>query len=209
MAQQMQVIRDRSIQKAMAMGYEVNASLPLLDEGISIRAKNEIIDRCLTLFATVAGSYGFAKADAMDWLKQEKLDCGLSPSELLFLTDADNQQVYYQKQVEALNAFAWVLGYVHEMEFDQICANNLITLYPEIKNKDACSEFRTKSNLRSLEELVEKCDLAYCLHWAIKQAELSNRRLPNDIGAYVIIERRRVLEWVLSDHDWQDVSLDT
>lgn len=205
----LKIIRDKSIQNATAMGYELDSSLPLLDQGLSIRGKNEIIDRSLTLFATVAGSYGFAKTDAINWLKQEKLDSVLSPSESVFLTAADNQKTYYQKQVEALNAFAWVLGYVKEMEFDQVCANNLIALYPDIMNKASASEFSVKSNLRSVEEIVEKCDLAYCIHWAITDAQLSNSRLPGNIGAHVIIERRRVLDWILSNQDWEEVSLDT
>ena len=128
---------------------------------------------------------------------------------MVFLTEVDNQEAYYQKQVEALNAFAWVLGYVQEMEFDQVCANNLIALYPDIKNKASASEFRAKSNLRSMEEIVEKCDLAYCLHWAITDAQLANRRSPINIGTHVIIERRRALDWILCDQDWEEVSLDT
>ena len=202
-------IRDKSIQKAKAMGYEVNSSLPLLDDGISIRGNNEIIDRCLALFATVAGSYGFAKPDAIDWLNQEELDSVLSESESLFLKGSDSEKVHYQKQVEALNAFAWMLGYVKEMEFDQVCENNLISLYPDIKNKASSTEFRAKSNIRSLQEIVEKCDLSYCLHWAVTDAGLSNKRLPGDIGTHVIIERRRALEWALSNDEWDEVSLDT
>jgi uncharacterized protein DUF4272 len=205
----LQTVREKSIEKAKALGYEVNLALPLLDEGVSIRKVDEIVDRCLSLLATVAGSYGFEKSDAIDWLKQEEISSALAKSEQSFLEGGDDSKAIFQRQVEGLNAFAWLLGFVKNMEFNQVCENNLISLFPDIKNKSSSSKFRSKAKLISLNKAIEACDLAYCLHWALTEAELSNRRLPGDIEPHVIIERRRALEWVLCCDDWDELSLDT
>ncbi len=66
-----------------------------------------------------------------------------------------------------------------------------------------------KARLRSDDQIVSAADLAYCLHWAIRQSELEGKRPPGKVPPYVVVERRRALEWLLSDEDWDDVPLDT
>lgn len=205
----LQIVRGKSIERAKALGYEVNLALPLLDEGASLRGVDEIVNRCLSLLATVAVSYGFEKRDAISWLQQENILSALAESEQSFLEGQFGNKAFFQHQVEGLNAFAWLLGLVHKMDFNQVCDNNLISLFPDIKNKSSSRKFRQNAKLISLNKVVETCDLAYCLHWALVEIGISNKQLPGDIKPHVIIERRRVLEWVLCSDNWDALSLDT
>ncbi len=202
-------IRQKSLSVAASLGYETNPDLPLLEGVVSVRSIEEVIDRSLALFATVAGSYGFDKKRALAWLEKEGAVCSLADSEKAFLIEEIGEVGSVQSQVEALQAFAWSLGIVKKMEFDQVCDNNLIKLFPDIKNDGSSDGFKSKSRLRDIEDIISACDLAYCLHWAVTQAGLENKTLPNDVAPHVIIERRRALEWLLGKEDWDDISLDT
>lgn len=202
-------IRESSLIKARSLGYETNPDLPLLDEGLTLRSADEVICRSLALFAVVAGSYGFDKASAISWLKKEGAYSYLAESEKCFLVDGEGDSSYIQSQVEGLNAFAWSLGIVKQLEFDQICENNLIKLFPDIKNNGDSSAYRATAKIRDFELLVQACDLGYCLHWATVQAQLDGKNLPGDIGSHVIVERRRALEWMLCKDDWDELNLDT
>jgi hypothetical protein len=133
----------------------------------------------------------------------------LADSEEAFLIEGSGEVGSVQSKVEALQAFAWSLGIVKKMEFDQVCDNNLIKLFPDIKNDGNSDDFKSKSRLRDIKEIIAACDLAYCLHWAVTQAGLENKKLPNDVAPHVIVERRRALEWLLSQDGWDDISLDT
>lgn len=205
----LKAIRDKSIKSALAIGIEVSSALPLLEDVIVIRDKNEILDRCLALFATIACSYGFDKIQAKEWLQKEGLDTSVPISELRFLSGEDKNKFFFQSQVEALNAFAWILGLIDTMDFEQVCDNNLVSLFPDIKNQQSSVAFKAKTNLISIEDIVEKCDLAYCLHWGIKNLKLENEKLPVNICAHVIVERRRAFEWVLSNESWDELGMDT
>ncbi len=82
-------------------------------------------------------------------------------------------------------------------------------MLPNLKQSQSSTDFRKKANPRPLEQIVMACDLAYFLHWAIRQAELSGKQPPANLKPYVIVERRRALEWLLSKEAWDEVPLDT
>lgn len=204
-----QKIRNESLRKAKKLGYETNPALPLLDSSLSLRPVDEVISRSLALFGVVAGSYGFDKKSAISWIMQECATDQLAETEREFLVSGEGDSAYFQSQVEGLNAFAWALGVVKSMHFDSVCDNTLIKLFPDIKNGKSSSEYRDQSQLRSIEEILSVCDLAYCLHWAVRDADVNNRDLPGCVASHVIVERRRALEWMLTTKDWDEVSLDT
>ncbi|QUX96780.1 hypothetical protein C0J08_15860 [Marinomonas sp. CT5] len=202
-------VRQSSEVKAGSLGYEINPYLPLLEGGFTLRTKEEIVDRSLALFSTVAAAYGFDKEKATEWAITVGVASSLAFSEKKFLNGGNGDNLFIQSQVEALNAFAWSLNIVGALAFDIKCQNNLITLFPDIKNGDNAADYRGKAKLRSVEEIVSAYDLSYCLHWAVTQALLDGESLPNSISPHVIIERRRALEWMLSSENWDDLSLDT
>ncbi|EEZ39305.1 DUF4272 domain-containing protein [Photobacterium damselae] len=205
----LQKIRKKSLSSAEKLGYEINTILPLFDDGIKLRPQEEIVGRSLALFAVVACSYGFDKPSAIQWMVREGVIDYLSDSERSFLNDGEGDISFFQSQVEGLNAFAWALGFVKSIPFDSTCDNTLIKRFPDIKNDKSSSEYKTQSAVRSIAQIISACDLAYCLHWAIVNAEVNIQDLHGDVGRHVISERRRALEWILCTDDWDEISLDT
>lgn len=202
-------IRGESIRAARQLGVEIPATLPLLDAGLRMRGTEETVSRILAMNAIAATAYGFDKAKAIAWLKQEALSDSLSEQERRFVFEGIGQPNHFQSQVEGIWALVWAMGIVREMSFAKDCDNRLAAMLPNLKLSQNSGEFREKANPRSLEQVVAACDLAYCLHWAIRQSELSGKRPPGNLKAYVVVERRRALEWLLSTQAWDEVRLDT
>ena len=63
--------------------------------------------------------------------------------------------------------------------------------------------------MRGIEEILDMLDLFYRYHWTTEDARLNLKKLPK-INGEVVAERRRGLEWLVSqEEDWNDISLDT
>lgn len=202
-------IRDESIQVAKRLGVNVPTTLPLLDAGLEMRSADETMSRVLAMNAVAAAAYGFDKAKAIAWLKQEALTESLSEQENRFVLEGEGQPDHFKSQVEGMWALAWAMGIANELNFAKDCDNRFVMMLPNLKQCQSSADFRKKPNPRSLEQVVAACDLAYCLHWAIRQSELSRNRPPGNLKPYVVVERRRALEWLLSKEEWDEISLDT
>jgi hypothetical protein len=202
-------IRDESMRTARQLGVDVSVTLPLLDAGLETRNADETVSRILAMSAVAATAYGFDKAKAIGWLQQEALIDSLTEQERAFVLKGVGEPNRFQMQVEGMWALAWAMGIVSEMNFGKDCDNRFAAMLPNLKVSQSSRDFREKVNPRSLEQVIAACDLAYCLHWAIRQAELRGQRPPGSLKPFVVVERRRALEWLLSKESWDEVPLDT
>ncbi len=202
-------IRDESIGAAKRLGVDVSPRLPLLDVGLEMRNADEAVSRLLAMNAVAATAYGFDKAKAIAWLNQEALTDCLSEQERRFVLEGVGQPDRFKVGVEGMWALGWAMGIVSEMNFGKDCDNRFAAMLPNLKASQSSQDFRRKANPRSLKQVVAACDLAYCLHWAIQESELSGKRQTGNLKPYVVVERRRALEWLLSKESWDGIPLDT
>jgi hypothetical protein len=193
----------------MKAGLAIPLHLPLLEDGLELRNQDDAISRMLCLTAIGAASYGFEKAKALAWLRQEELDATLVKGEMAFLQQGVGSPQVFQVQIEGLWALAWALSLVPTLNFWEDCDNRFATLLPNLKIRESSDEWRRRAHYRTPYEIIAACDLAYCLHWAVRQAEIDGKPSPAGLKPYVVIERRRALEWLLSSHAWDAISLDT
>lgn len=207
----MNQIRDRSLEKARDLGYPVNPDLPLLDDVGVCRGLSQATDRFLCLYAMVASSYGYPKEKALSWLTREGVSSALAESEHSYLNEAatKNQDAAKQWQVEGLWALAWCLSCHDDLDFSDSCSDDFIQMLPDISKNASTKSFRGTLKVRGLGEFLEQLDLAYCLHWAIREAEAQGQRPPGQVPPNVVVERRRALEWMAGEGGWDEVSLDT
>lgn len=202
-------IRAHSSKTASKAGIQIPATLPLLEEGLCVRPVSEAVNRLLVLHVLAAVAYGFDRMKALAWLKQEKLEKLLTPTESAFVTSGVGTPMTFQVQIEAMWALAWALGLVPQIDFWKDCDNRFAAMLPDLKINQSGAEWHAKARMRSADELITACDLAYCLHWAARQAQLEHKAPPVRLKSYVVEERRRSLEWLLSNEQWDAVSLDT
>jgi hypothetical protein len=162
------------------------------------------------LYAAIAVSYGFDGTRALAWLRAEGVDAELTAVERGFLSGQyPKEKQALQDLVEALWALTWALGIGGRMDFARPCPDDFVDLFPDVKKDEPAAGFRSRASLRKTEEIAQALDLAYCLHWALREAELRGKRIPGKVHPYVVIERRRALEWILSDEAWDEITLDT
>lgn len=200
-------IRDESLAQAERLGVWVLPGLPVLDEVMEMRGSEEAASRLLAMGPVAASSYGFDRARAIAWLKQEGLFGFLTDRENRFLIDGVGDPEPFREQVEGMWALAWALGIVSELEFDKQCDDNFVEVFPTSDQSSA--GFRAKVKPRPLEEVIAALDLAYCLHWAVRDAMIRGKPIPGNLDPVVVIERRRALEWLVSKDEWDEVTLDT
>jgi hypothetical protein len=176
-----------------------------------VRDKSEIGRRLLALYAAVASSYGFPKADAIRWLRQGNLEGSLTNIERHFLCNesAEAESNSMQWKVESLWTLAWAAGLHSTLDFEESCDDDFVHLLPDLNKEGSSHNFINDLKSRGVEEFIKKCDLAYCLHWGAREATLTGKTILGAVPANVILERRRALEWLISDQAWDEVSLDT
>lgn len=202
-------IRVQSLEIARELDYPVNESLPLLDHPTIARSPDNIVDRLLAMLCVAACAYGFDNQKAADWLSRESKEDLLTDTERRYLTSKIGDRRSFMMQIEGMWALAWSINAVPTLDFGKPCAQDFVSRLPDLKGDKSSRPFRGDAELRPASEIVAACDLAYRLHWAIVDAQLTGRKIPGKVEAYVIVERRRALEWLLTDECWDDVSLDT
>lgn len=202
-------IREQSLQAASRLGFSVNKSLPLLDEAETTRTAEEIVKRLLCLHAVAACSYGFDRTKARVWLEREGAWGDLVAVERQFIESGQGDAAQFKIQVEGMWALAWALGIVRQLDFGKDCDSKFAMTLPNLKIGEGSDALRSKIKPRPASEIIAACDLAYCLHWAVRQAQLTGSKPPGKVQPYVIEERRRALEWLLSNDPWDEVMLDT
>lgn len=209
MGQELDRIRERSISKARRLGYPVNLNLPRLDSSIELRNEGEITTRMLCLNVVIACTCGFPRARGQDRLRSDGIYDKLTPGELLFLESGSGAIGELRQEVEGLWALAWAGSLVRQLDFYRYCGSNLVTVLPDLDANESNERFLSSFSLRKLSDVASACDLAYCLHWAVRQAVLDGTPPPGKAEPYVVLERRRALEWLIGDDPWDEVPLDT
>ena len=201
-------IRVSSRSVLAAHGLSVPDSLPTLDVA-NLRTCEDILDRLFCLNAVAAASYGFEAVRAHSWLKREQLDENLTQSERSFLEEGQGERDAFRVQVEAMWALAWAVNVVPEIDFWRDCDSRFVNLLPNLNTGESVVRTMGQAALRANNQIVAACDLSYCLHWIIREALIKDDPFPPDLQPHVVIERRRALEWILSEDAWDRVNLDT
>ena len=204
----MAVIRQASWDVASALGCPTNDALPLLDAISITRSEDEIVDRVFGMLCLAAAAYGLDQKRALEWLKREGRLEILTSEESGFLGDSQMNPAPFMEQIEGMWTLCWSLKLISDLDFSKPCSGDFVKLFPDLKKDESGVAFREKTSLRDSYDVIAKCDLAYCLHWGIVHRGLTGK-MQKLIRPYVIVERRRSLEWLLSDESWDEISLDT
>lgn len=208
-----QTVRERSLDAARRLGYPVNPSLPAVSDLLEPRAAKEIVDRALVLALVIYGVIGeFPTSLLREWAKRENLVPSMTERERRYfdgVLPSASEVTDLQDQIEALWTLSWVLGKTPILDFSEEVGDSLAKVLPDVEHGEDARRFRADVWIRPMTEILEACDLSYCLHWAIVSEALHGRPPPGTLEPWVVVNRRRALEWTLSRADWDDVPLDT
>ena len=153
-------IRDRTCKLVSNEGISIPGNLPLLDEKMILRDKDEALSRLLCIHAVAAASCGFDKAKALNWIQEEQVEPLLTDGERRFLHTGKGRQQDIMVKVEGAWAIAWGLSFVPKLDFWKDCDDNFVALLPNLKNNQSSAELRKKARFRKTDEVIAACDLA-------------------------------------------------
>lgn len=204
-------LRQHSQRVIDQLGLPFNTHLPEVGQAKYSRSTQEISGRALALHAVVAVSYGFPASEALSWIMSEGLMPSLTREERMFLQGNQTSANRFQMQAEALWVFAWVLGKYPSFDLLKRAPEDLVEHFPDLRKKEHAEAWRGDAALVDPGQLGQWLDLAYCLHWSIREKAIADQKADKVAGVLPasIIERRRALEWLCHEGDWDSVSLDT
>lgn len=202
------LFRSRSRALLSKAGVDIPETLPAIGE-FSVRPEWELLDRIVCLNAVAAVAHGFSRDKASVWLAQEGMLEKLTDDERLLLDSGCGDLDRFKVQVEGMWALAWLLSIVANLDFWRGCDPRFVTMLPDLRTNENSSKFRSRASIRTKTEIGQELDLVYCLHWAIREAEIKDENPPKGITPFVVVERRRALDWAVGNMRWNEVPLDT
>lgn len=205
-------LREQTRRKIQPFGGHVPGHLPLLsDEDVDLRPTDVVLDRCIALHGVIASAYDCPEPRVTAYWQREGVDEQVTDRERDFIREhSPAEAAPVAEQVEGLWALCWIVGIGEYLDPDRYCSDELAYRMPSVQPEGSSAGFRNAVQQRPVSDVVQMLDTYYCLHWYIRQASLGGRTpLRGRVDSSLVIERRRALEWALSDQDWDDVALDT
>lgn len=186
------------------------------DENANTKSLDEICRRAIASLIVIQiacdinnGNYESSKEFFMPMLeKYSVLDCLNSKEKrIIDATYSKQDAIDIDWEYEAYWALIWYLGLVDDIsDASKLC--DCPTAVSFIRTSNSMEEFKSKCNPRSIKELLDMQDLYYRYHWAINEKKINPNANTGNIVASNVIERRRALEWILSDEeDWYEIEL--
>jgi len=127
-----------------------------------------------------------------------------SPKKELSLSD----RIVMSWEDENLRVLTWAVSLTRSLPFPTCTWKvNQITFGSRLYPANNFDVFMASCKLRTKEEILSQVDLHYCLDWLklAKPEVFKELKVNSD----VLMERRRALEWLVSEEGYYDVSLDT
>lgn len=213
--------RKKSNEKIKKLGIAYLDTLPLVEdsEQAKLRSLDDICKRAIACLLSTQlaydisenNNYNESKELFSNLLKKYKVQDNLiSKEKKLFDKRYKEQDVIdVVWTYEAYWSLVWALGLIDNIEYPkEICdCQKAITLVGDCANYE---EFKSQCKLRDIEEILDMLDLHYRYHWATTEKRINPETPIGELNPDVVVERRRGLEWLISDiDDWNEISLDT
>ena len=196
-------------------------SLPVIESGASVKLKSmDVICRraiaCLLSIQLACdieeqNDYDESRELFLNLLKNYNVENFLLEKEKRLFEDKYSPQdvIDVAWTYEAYWALIWVLGLIDDIKMpDTICdCQKAITLVGDCKDYE---DFKSRCKIRNIEEVLDMLDLYYRYHWACVEKRVQPDTNIGPLNPDVVVERRKGLEWVISDiEEWDEIPLDT
>lgn len=217
------IIRSQSITTCLDAGFHPASSLPTIRE-TKLRPVDEIAGRLHAIKSLVlwlmVPSENLPDEKIINFINQNKL-FGYMTLEEKEILDASRNDIELRNSIgwkfENAWPLAWYFGYDEPEISGQMMTGEQMQ---EILINYTCSldtlisDWLPQQHTLEEEKLTEKEDLFYCLHNAVRSAQLGGNTVPDDFDSIgnggVIHERRHSLTWMLSNGtEWENTDLST
>lgn len=189
------------------------------DDKVTLKDKETICKRALACFYAIQiacdihnGNY----EESIEYFKPKLEELGLidqlnsKEKRIIDGTYSYQDAIDMDWAYESYWALCWCLGLIDDIsDASEICdCNKAIKIAGRYRNTKEFKEFIENCELRDKEEILDMLDLYFRFHWAIYDSRVNPDASIEDINPSVVVERRRGLEWVVSEEeDWYDLSM--
>ena len=215
--------REQNNQYIKNMGIACLETLPLIESSAEIRIKdlNKICKRSIACLLSIqlacdieqGNDYNKSKTIFLELLKKFEVENELLPNERRLFDNNYTEQdaINVSWTYECYWSLVWALGLIDDDEIkipSNVCnCEKAVALLRDCKNFD---EFKNKTRIRNVEEILDMVDLYYRYHWSCEEKRINPSTNIGNLNSDVVLERRRGLEWLISDvDDWNEISLST
>ena len=133
-----------------------------------------------------------------------------SPKERKYINNPHSnhqEQVKYSWKYESLLVLEWALGLVDNLDFpDHIC--NVPLTIRLIRQCSSITEILEKAVPRSHKEILDECDLIFCLDYVCADTRVNGLNAPAGLDSGIVAERNKVLNWLIGAGDreeWDEI----
>jgi len=206
-------IKDNSEATIIKYGGKINRRLPIL-EYAGVRNIKELIYRATIMAGMIYIAFEAPTKDIGDWIKNQGLYDYVSEWEKSILNKNEKfvtktEKLQLKWYVESLWTIVWILGINNDFKFLEPVGDNLIQMVPDIKKNENFTVLERSIRLKTDIEIYNMTDLYYRTHWYVIDSRLHGIKL-NSFNEGLVLERRKVLEWVINpSDDWDDIDLST
>ncbi len=209
--------KERNNNYIKSQGIVCNDNLECLyNENITIKSKEDICKRAIASLLTIQiscdinnGKYEESKNFFIPMINKFEVKEYLNSKEKRILEGNYTQQDVFDMdwEYECYWALCWYLGLVDDIkDASVVCDGSKAVSF--LASCKSFNDFVNKCNVRSNDELLDMEDLYYRYHWAVNDKSANESVSIGNLNSEIVIERRRALEWILSDkEDWYEIEL--
>ncbi len=204
----------RSESLVESQGLPINKALPLI--GIDVEAEprsvREIAFRALCLLPISGRGCGLEPDDEAMMVENHGLTAHFTPAERAYINDPSPPEpirVQFCWHFESAWVLLWALGYVEEglAPPEEVC--DVHRAYQFAADRPG-ERFLADAKPVAFAEILDQADLAYRMHWAVRQMWLTGQETPGVINPSIVYERNYALSWLTEPHvSWDEVEVDT
>ena len=186
------------------------------DDKVNLRSVEEICKRAVACFFVIQIACDIGKGNYEEGLNYFKpmidqfgVADQLNSKETRIVDGSYSEQdaIDMDWAYEAFWSLLWCLGLVKDIsDGSGVCdCDKAIKIIMGCKSVD---DLVKKSKLRKKDEILDMLDLYFRYNWAINEVKVNPSASIGYLNPSTVIERRRGLEWVVSDvDDWYDLSM--
>ena len=209
--------KSASESKLRSFRIPINEHLPLVesDDEISIRSSEEVLHRLVALWAVVGKAMLRDKSESFEYIGRHGLQSWLSERELRFILDSqpsERDYVQFSWRLEALFMVAWCAGLIDASDIPtkESSVESILPFFPNIN--ELPDRLRGRLRIREKAEILDRADLLYRLHWAVRNAQLTGEAGPTGVNGGVVQEWHHAVNWMIrynGEDNWDHVGTDT
>jgi hypothetical protein len=206
--------KNESEAKLKVLAIPINIYLPTTEneDEVTIRTKEEIVDRIIALTIVVAKAMDASKKEIQEFIEDYDANAKFTEEERNFISEEyPNQEdlIAYSWKIEGIWVLLWSINIIPEMKNpNDVCDVDLVF---ETVFKHSKQVLLSQADLKSVSDILDNLDFIYRIHWAVRNSQLKNKKDLPEINEGVVYERHYAINWLTNymDEEWDSVSTDT